>query len=562
MDIKLKKVSIDDFRNLTDLRFELGSRITVLSGHNGVGKSSLLSLIASTTGTNKKRLDKKPFQPEFDDYFTINSNEPLKEYRVVCEYEASDGFIFAKRIGFRNDADSNRGVRALPRTSPRIDSDDTVTSSVEKVRNKLGITDSARVPIPTIYLSLSRLYPTGETVVESTVMRNTNAIIQKGFHKKYAEWYNEVLPNSISEYEHVESMTKKVNSKKRIFVPPTNASAETQSVGQDNIGYIVNALVDFYSLSLSDDYHGGVLCIDEVDASLHPSAQVNLFNLLNRLSNELNLQIFLTSHSLTILKEIISLKEKCPSQYQLVYFKGVSTPSIMKFNSYRLLKADLFQELTFKKPETKVYCEDEMTKAVFNLLVNAAESLNLDFKLPPYKIIPIFLGADQLKKLPRSDTHFSNVAIVLDGDANSKDQIKIEDYMKDSTIVESLTPITLDKNFVSLPGYLSPEGYLYSIIYELVKKERNHYKFWRTLDEDPETTLYSSDKIEEKLLIKDSELCLKTLKAKKNDLISFASDSNMLSYYYSTKNEDLTRWIKGTQKVFEYVSNRIMASRV
>ncbi|MDT2673731.1 AAA family ATPase [Enterococcus dongliensis] len=184
MKIKLKKVSIDDFRNLTDLRFDIGSRITVLSGHNGVGKSSLLSLIASTTGTNKKRLDKKPFQPEFDDYFTINSDEPLKKYRLICEYETSDEFVFAKRIGFRNDSDSNRGVRALPRTYPKLDSNDTVKSVVEEVKSKLGITDSSRVPIPTIYLSLSRLYPTGETEVDSTILRNTNAVIQKGFHQK------------------------------------------------------------------------------------------------------------------------------------------------------------------------------------------------------------------------------------------------------------------------------------------------------------------------------------------------------------------------------------------
>lgn len=562
MEIKLKQVSIEEFRNLTDLRFTLGSRITVLSGHNGVGKSSLLSLIASTTGTNEKRLDKKLFQPEFDDYFTIIANEPLKKYRLICEYQTSDKFTFAKRIGFRNDTDSNRGVRALPRTYPTLDSKDTVTQSVKELKEKLGITDSARVPIPTIYLSLSRLYPTGETEVESTVMRNTNTIIQKGFHKKFADWYNEILPNSINEYNHVESMTKKVNSRKRIFVPPANASAETQSVGQDNIGYIVNALVDFYSLSLSDNYEGGILCIDEVDASLHPSAQVNLFNLLNRLSEDLNLQIFLTSHSLTILKEIISLKEKKPDQYQLVYFKGVSTPSIMKFNSYKLLKADLFQELTFKKLETKVYCEDESTKLVFELLIDAARSLNLDFELPPYKIIPIFLGSEQLKKLPRTDNHFSSVVIVLDGDANSRDKIRIEDYMKNPSITERLTPKSLDKNIVTLPGYLSPEGFLYSIIYELVENDRSHYKFWRTLDEDPETALYTSDKIREKLILKDSELCLKNLKSKKNELIEFAYHSKILNYYYANKTEELSCWMKKVKKVFESVSNKIMANRI
>jgi hypothetical protein len=266
--------------------------------------------------------------------------------------------------------------------------------------------------------------------------------------------------------------------------------------------------------------------------------------------------------SLTILKEIISLKEKNPDQYQLVYFKGVSTPSIMKFNSYELLKADLFQELTFKKPETKVYCEDESTKLVFELLVDAARSLNLDFELPPYKIIPIFLGSEQLIKLPRTDNHFSSVVIVLDGDANSRDKIRIEDYMKNPSITERLTPKSLDKNIVTLPGYLSPEGFLYSIIYELVENDRSHYKFWRTLDEDPETALYTSDKIREKLILKDSELCLKNLKSKKNELIEFAYHSKILNYYYANKTEELSCWMKKVKKVFESVSNKIMANRV
>ena len=564
MKIKFTEVKITRFRNLLDLRFNLGNRITVFSGHNGVGKSSLISLMASTTGTNEKRLDEKKFQPEFNDYFTMDSDEPFKEYKIVCEYETDDNFKFAKRIGFRNDEEFNRGIRPLPRTSPRIDSNQMKKDATEILRNKLGITDSARVPIPTVYLSLARLYPPGETEIKSINMRSNNYIIQNGLHEKYIEWYNEVLPYSITDNKRVQNMTKGINNRSRIFVPLTHASSETQSVGQDNLGTIINALVDFYYLAHSspDSYKGGILCIDEIDASLHPSAQVSLLNLLDKLSVELDLQIFLTTHSLTMLKEIILKKEKNPVDYQLIYLKGVSVPSIIKFNSYRLLKADLFQELTFKKPEIKVYCEDESTSTVFKALIDAAKNLELDFKLPPYKILPIFLGSEQLEKLPRSDTHFSNVAIILDGDTNSKEKVKIEEYMKNPTIIHGLTPRKFEKNFVTLPGFLSPEGFLYSIIFDLVKNDRDNYLFWRTLDKDPETTLYTSDKIREQIIINDSELCLKALKANKDNIFEFTEKSKMLNYYYVNNKQDLENWIKKVQKVFDFVSNKVMASRI
>lgn len=38
----------------------------------------------------------------------------------------------------------------------------------------------------------------------------------------------------------------------------------SQSVGQDNIGNIVSALVDVYILSQQPDYKGAIICIDEV----------------------------------------------------------------------------------------------------------------------------------------------------------------------------------------------------------------------------------------------------------------------------------------------------------
>ncbi len=67
--MRYKRIKIDQFRNIKNIEFELGRRITVISGVNGIGKSSLLALLASTSGTTDKRINNLQFQPEFTDLF-------------------------------------------------------------------------------------------------------------------------------------------------------------------------------------------------------------------------------------------------------------------------------------------------------------------------------------------------------------------------------------------------------------------------------------------------------------------------------------------------------------
>ena len=54
---------------------------------------------------------------------------------------------------------------------------------------------------------------------------------------------------------------------------------------------------------MGDKYKGGILLIDELDASLFPAAQIKLVEKLYKKSLELNLQIFYTTHSLEVLSE-------------------------------------------------------------------------------------------------------------------------------------------------------------------------------------------------------------------------------------------------------------------
>lgn len=565
MHVFIDKFKVNNFRKLKDLEeVQIGRCITVISGHNGVGKSSIMSLIASTVGLNRQRLNGTSFQPQFDDYFTIDPDreeKTFKNYNILVNFLASENgkrYEFTKRVGFKDDRSLGRGIRPLPRPSLPLDNVNKFASiqeaqenAFEKMGDIVGKSGSGRVQIPTIYISLSRIMPPGETKLTIAEFDSQTKKLAADLSQKYVEWYNDVLPHSITKDAIIAKyVSKKSTGKNRLFVLLDDASASTQSVGQDNLGGIISALVDFYFLSKkTDDYRGGILCIDEIEASLHPNAQIKLMLLLDKLSKELNLQILITSHSLTILREILSLQKKTPSAYRLIYFKGVSHPYISGINNYRSLKADLFNEISQSKPSIKVYCEDKFTVNLLKSLILAARDNELlSSQLPEYEIVNISLGKDALKGLARLDSHFRHVLIILDGDAKIKKNIKIEDYLREPNIFKGLTPLKLDENILCLPGFMSPEEFSYSILWEYINNESDHLKFWRSLERNPELELMTSDKARELYTPLGNKVTFDNIHDDRTTgLLDFVKKSRILSDYYSSDKRapELKEWANG-----------------
>ena len=137
-----------------------------------------------------------------------------------------------------------------------------------------------------------------------------------------------------------------------------NTPTLSQSIGQDNIGNIISALVDIYVLSMQDGYDGALLCIDEIDVSLHPDTQIRLLNLFDKLSDELSIQFVVSTHSLSVLKDTIKKENKNNLDYKVVYIKNSMAPYVSESNSYELLEADMFGSLSFDKPKVRMYFED------------------------------------------------------------------------------------------------------------------------------------------------------------------------------------------------------------
>lgn len=173
-----KMMKIVNFRNFRNVNIKLGSKISLISGQNGVGKSNIVSLIASGSGSRKKGILGSNFQPEFYDFFNIDKSELFTEYKLYLYYYNENGDLaVVKRLSFKDDTSRNRGIRIIPRTTNyEWKEDKTLQQSVEDVKVKYGIGGAARVQIPTIYLSISRLYPLGERKEAVSVKKLANKI--------------------------------------------------------------------------------------------------------------------------------------------------------------------------------------------------------------------------------------------------------------------------------------------------------------------------------------------------------------------------------------------------
>lgn len=84
------------------------------------------------------------------------------------------------------------------------------------------------------------------------------------------------------------------------------------------------------------DWDGGLLLIDELDATLHPAAQLRLISLMEKEAKSVGYQIVFTTHSTVILKELSGKnqfnKEGGPGDIEIAYLTDANRKLIVKRN--------------------------------------------------------------------------------------------------------------------------------------------------------------------------------------------------------------------------------------
>lgn len=121
-------------------------------------------------------------------------------------------------------------------------------------------------------------------------------------------------------------------------------------MGQDNLGKIILALFSFKRLNnkYPNQYKGGILAIDELDATMYPASQVELLKVLRKYAYKLKLQILFTTHSMSLLRAMDDLikdadkQDNTSNQIKIIYLKRVDNKIEAKQNTdFESIRLDL-----------------------------------------------------------------------------------------------------------------------------------------------------------------------------------------------------------------------------
>lgn len=154
----------------------------------------------------------------------------------------------------------------------------------------------AKVPLPTIYLGMIRMFPFGEANPTSVKPSIDKAMAPE--EKQFiSQFINDVVVGSNTTADNITSLGIKGTTKLAKH-PEYSYDSRCVSLGQDSLGSIATALASFQQLKRSwPAYPGGLLIVDEVDAGLHPHAQGKLVKAMKKAARDLDLQIIATTHS-------------------------------------------------------------------------------------------------------------------------------------------------------------------------------------------------------------------------------------------------------------------------
>lgn len=469
----IKELEIKKFRNIEGETLKLGKVVTLISGQNGVGKSTLLGLIgqpfgyyngkkwgASQQTEEKTKYDLKdiygdPFETEFKDIFRLSSiydhpdfNKDSKVVTADQEGMLNQYYYSLKFYENKFQYDSISGY-----IKDRGKDDDTLRVVISEYDKKTPLPYSTLI-YPTKYLGLNRVLPIVDLSKEQIEETNFTESEKEFFQKAK----NYIL---LLEEEYEESLLTEGKVKKTV-ISTSNYNYEGMSIGQDNISKIISTIISFERLKNKQNrlYQGGILLIDEIETTLFPAAQHNLIKFLYEHCKRLKIQLVATTHSVELLKYVSLNKSKFEvenDKFKISYLKKRGEKvSIKNDYDYRKIAFDLtLLDEKEKKDKISIYFEDKEAKIVFKKILG-------DKIFTFYDYIDVNLGhGNYISLYQHKFEEFHKNIVVLDGDANDASK-----YSHAGGKVPS--------NFVFLPGE-TPE----KLVYDYLNSLSDNHEFWK-----------------------------------------------------------------------------------
>lgn len=359
-------ISIQHFRSIKEQSLQLGSVMTLLAGRNGTMKTSMMGLVAQLFDSQAKDVFDRPLKTTLSEVFKLSPKYDNEKYRYDIVLKLDDESIMREPVNFYYVAQDTNRHRVVVSGSAKGDGTFNYNTS---------------------FLNLQRLYPLADTDAKESSSRKVTLSATEAAGLK--DFYETVFPST--EYEDFTPIVATANNKttKTTFGPTTSSIKYDWSAissGEDNLGSIYNRLIGFErSLHDSKSKEGnGVLCIDEFESTLHPVAQLRLFEYLYKWAKRNKIQVVITTHSLHLISHIYLTHLK-DQKNENVVVNFVSSSSADDGN-YPILHNPPFsvayKELTFEDPieaaaarKIKVFCEDKVAVHFIKKIIRTQEVL-------------------------------------------------------------------------------------------------------------------------------------------------------------------------------------------
>lgn len=332
----LKTIELEPFRHIKSLKIHFNHPISVISGTNRSGKSTLLMAIACSHFHFKKR------NPQ-------NGNLERHTWSSLMQFTSKDlqtedwTYYITYKIG--NKTERKRGQRKKSTKK---------WNGIAKRETQFEFGDR-----DVVFIDLDRISPA----------RGFSKVI---FHRsKVAQGINISTKNSaiIEQYlsyilEEAFTLNKLASYQDKDIFNYKNSneySSYNAATGEEVLTKIIVDIVEAKSNSL--------ILIDEIEIGLHPKVQRRLIQVLYHISRYYNKQFILTSHSQTILSSVPDISRVFIEKDYHGNYKSIQNISV----NAALSKMD-----SESYPLIDLYCEDDIAKIIISkILTNLQNNHNV-----------------------------------------------------------------------------------------------------------------------------------------------------------------------------------------
>lgn len=339
----MKSIVIKNYKNIKDLSIDSLAPVNLIVGRNNVGKSTLLEAISIyAAGGNIEWLKEiLEFRGE-----SVNIGYPLRDTDIEFENIMTEHFLsfFPERkaifsennsiiIGeiennsthtgtlsirlahiaeeiFKTETGSHRSITTL--TDEELLADQSSAYSSNLVGDGLEITFAEEIVVVPFYkrnpYSIAKIKGIPFEYIKTNDFQSTQnaSLFDKISLSPEEKYIIEALHIIEPDIDKLNFLNDDLRTKRRI--PYITLKGKEQRYRLSSMGDGINRILTIILALLN--CKGGILLLDEFETGLHYSTQIKLWKIIFMLSEKLNIQVFVTSHSQDCINSFVEANNK------------------------------------------------------------------------------------------------------------------------------------------------------------------------------------------------------------------------------------------------------------